>query len=93
MDELTQHQKHLRNVVRAAQDECCTRRLAEIDAATAYMRALGDGGDAKNAEADWRYAEARYWNGAWALESARNDLMACNKVIMDMLEGRTHADN
>lgn len=93
MDELTEHQKHLRGVVRSAQDECHARRLAEIDAATAYMRELGKGGDARHKEADWRYAEARYEVGAWALESARTDLIACNNLILDMLEGRTHGDN
>lgn len=92
MDELTEHQKHLRGVLRSAQEECHARRLAEIDAGAAYMRALGKGGEARNAEADWRYAQARYEVGAWMVESARDDLIACCNLIMKMLEGTPHGN-
>ena len=86
MSELTEHQKYLRDVLRAAQDACHARRLEEIDAAMAYMRSLKSGGDARHREMDWRHAQARYEDCERTMESARSDFMACNKVILDMLE-------
>ena len=88
MDELTEHQKHLREIYRAAQDECHARRMAEIAAAQDYMRALGKGGDAREAEAEWRFAQARFSVGEWGLETAHSDLLAVTNLILDQLEGR-----
>lgn len=87
MSELEEHQRHLRGVLRAAQDVCHARRIEEIDAAMAYMRSLKTGDDARHREMDWRHAQARYEDSERSMESARSDFMACNKVILDMLEG------
>lgn len=94
MDELTEHQRHLRSALRNAEAAKHARRHAEIEAAQAYMRALRECEDARNAEADWRFAQARYEVGDWMAESARNDLLACNKLILDMLQGgQNHGDH
>lgn len=88
MDELKQQCEHLRGVLRHAENECHVRRLAEINAAMGYMRSLREENGVREAEAEWRFSEARLEVARGMVDAAATDLKAALQCLMDFCEKR-----
>lgn len=82
LDELQDNHARLRAIMCEAHTEWLRLRIEEINACTAYMRALRSGEAEPAAEAEWRFAEARLEVAQGAKEKAESDVMASCALIL-----------